>query len=327
MLAQSGSKAVRVMAGDVFLYSLIFIASLAVLALTSKYVVESAIRLAEFFRIGEMATGFILLSVSTSLPESAVAVISAPSGEGAISIGNVFGSNIADVLLVVGLMALITGFSVRREDAGEFITLLFMTSVIPLALLLTGRFGMAEGIFLLFLFAGYSYYLSRQKVNIGAKERVTRRQFHISLAVFLAGIIVILISSDFAVQYAVRIAKAASIAESYIGATIIAVGTSLPEIAVDVTALRKGNVKLALGDALGSGMTNLTLILGVTGTLSSRVFPTASFAGLVLFLLLANMILWYFFDTGRRFGRLEGILMLAIYAAFVIIEFGLQRGI
>lgn len=315
------------MPGDVLIPALILAVSLVVLAASSNFVVGNALRIAEFFKIGELATGFILLSVSTSLPELVIAAISAPAGEGAISIGNVFGSNITDVLVVIGLMAFITGFSIKREEAREFIRLLFMTSVMSLALLLIDRLGAIEGVLLLFIFGGYSLYLIRSEATLEVRERVSRKKFQISILYFAVGVVVVIISADFAVNYAVRIAKTLSLSESFIGATIIALGTSLPELAIDLSAVRRGNVKLALGDALGSSMTNLTLILGITGVLSGSVFSMASYSGLVLFLLLANMLLWYFFDTGRRVGRLEGAIFLMIYVAFILTEFGLQSGL
>ncbi len=308
----------------IFIDSLILTAALVVLALSSNFVVENVLRIAEFLKIGEMATGFILLSISTSLPELAIAVISAPAGEGAISVGNVFGSNIADVLLVIGLMAIITGFSIKREDAKEFIRLLFMTSVISVALLLLGTLGLIQGILLFFIFAGYSYYLFRHEISLEIKQRVSRRKFHVSLIFFAVGMIALIASSDIAVQFSVRIASEINVSETYIGATIVALGTSLPELAIDITAVRRGNLKLALGDAVGSSMTNLTLILGFTGILSPAPFQMISYSGLVLFLLLANMLLWYFFDTERRLGKAEGAVFVALYAAFLLTEFGLQ---
>lgn len=315
------------MPATVLFSALILAASLVALAVSSKYVVENALRIAEFFRIGELATGFILLSVSTSLPELVIAVISSSSGEGAISIGNVFGSNIADVLLVVGLMALLAGFTIKREEAREFIRLLFMTSVMSLVLLLVNRLGTIEGFLLLFIFAGYSYYLIRREVSLDVRERISRKKFRTAVLIFSLGVVVVIISADAAVNFAVRIATELSISESYIGATIIALGTSLPELAIDISAVRKGNVRLALGDALGSSMTNLTLILGFTGILSRVTYSMISYSGLVLFLLLANMLLWYFFDTGRKLGRLEGTVFLMIYVAFILTEFSLQMGV
>lgn len=299
---------------------MILVTSLTVLAIASNYVVENAMRIAGFFKIGEMATGFILLSVSTSLPELSIGIISSREGEGAVSIGNVLGSNIADVLLVIGLMAIATGFTIKRDDAREFIRILFMTSIIPLGLLLVNRLGSAEGAILIIIFVCYSYYLVKKEVSLEFRERISRKKFRTAVIIFTAGVAAVIVSADVAVNFAVGIATDVHISEAYIGATVVALGTSLPELAVDLSAVRKGNVRLALGDALGSCMTNLTLILGFTGLLSPMTYSMLAYSGFVLFLLLANMTLWYFFDTGRRLGRIEGIVLVLIYSAFILAE-------
>ena len=298
--------------------------SLLILAKCSHLVVDNVLKLAKFFRIGEMTVGFVLLSVSTSLPELAVAVVSTPAGQGSISIGNVIGSNIADILVVIGACAMIATIRIKKDETLELIRLLFITSMIPLILLLRNEFGWVEGLILLSIFAGYTYYLFKKEVNLGITEEVSKKNALYAFLYFVVGIMGVLVSSRFTVDSAVRIADTFSLSKSFIGATIIALGTSVPELAIDTAAVRKGNIKLALGDAIGSCMTNLTLVLGVTGLLSQSTFNITVVSSLIIFLLITNLLFWYFLETKRKLNRKEGMVFLLFYMIFLITEFGLQ---
>lgn len=304
--------------------TIILFVSLLILAKCSHLVVDNVLKLAKFFRIGEMTIGFVLLSVSTSLPELAVAMVSTPAGQGSISIGNVLGSNIADILVVIGACAMVATIRIKKDEMLELIRLLFITSMIPLILLLKNEFGWVEGLILLCIFAGYIYYLFKKEVNLGISEEVSKKNASYAFLYFVAGILGVLVSARFTVDSAVRIADAFSLSKSLIGATIIALGTSLPELAIDTAAVRKGNIKLALGDAVGSCMTNLTLVLGVTGLLSQSTFNITVVSSLIVFLLITNLLFWYFLETRRKLNRKEGMVFLAIYLIFLIAEFGLQ---
>ena len=304
--------------------TIILFVSLLILAKCSHLVVDNTLKLAKFFRIGEMTVGFILLSVSTSLPELAVAVVSTPAGQGSISIGNVIGSNIADILVVIGACAMIATIRIKKDEMLELIRLLFITSMIPLILLLRNEFGWVEGLILLCIFAGYIYYLFKKEVNLGISEEVSKKNASYAFLYFALGTIGVLVSARFTVDSAVRIADTFSLSKSLIGATIIALGTSLPELAIDTAAVRKGNIKLALGDAVGSCMTNLTLVLGVTGLLSQSTFNITVVSSLIIFLLITNLLFWYFLETRRKLNRKEGMMFLLLYMIFLIAEFALQ---
>lgn len=303
---------------------ILLVFSLLVLAKCSHLVVDNTTKLAKFFRIGEMTIGFVLLSVSTSLPELAVAVVSAPGGQGAISIGNVIGSNIADILVVIGACAMVATVRIKKDETMGLIRLLFVTSMIPLILLLKGEFGWVEGLILIFVFVGYTYYLFKEEVNLGISEEISKKDASRAFLYFVAGIVGVLVSSRLVVDSGVRVADALSLTKSFIGATIIALGTSLPELAIDMAAVKKGHIKLALGDAVGSCMTNLTLILGVTGLLSQTTFNITVVSSLIVFLLITNLSFWYFLETKRKLNQKEGMMFMGLYLIFLLIEFSLQ---
>jgi cation:H+ antiporter len=301
--------------------------SLLALAGFSHLVVENTLKLAKFFRIGEMTAGFVLLSVATSLPELSIAIISTSAGQGSISIGNVIGSNIADILVVVGICAMVTVIRIKKKQTIELIRLLFITSMIPLILLLRNELSWIEGSILLLLFIGYVYYLFKKEVHLGIAEDVSKKEALPAFLYFFAGIVGVLISAKLSVDSAVRIADIFSLTKSFIGATIIALGTSLPELSIDVTAAKRGNIQLALGDAIGSCMTNLTLVLGVTGLLSQSTFNITVVSSLIVFLVITNMLFWYFIETKKKLNQKEGMTFIIIYLIFLFVEFGLQFGI
>ncbi|MEM3690675.1 MAG: sodium:calcium antiporter, partial [Candidatus Micrarchaeia archaeon] len=194
-------------------------------------------------------------------------------------------------------------------------------------LLLRSEFGWVEGLLLLFIFTGYVYYLFQKKVSLGIEEEVAKKDALPAFLYFVVGIIGVLISARLSVDSAVRLADALSLTKSFIGATIIALGTSLPELAIDTTAVKKGNIQLALGDAIGSCMTNITLVLGITGILSQTTFNITVVSSLIVFLLITNLIFWYFLETRRKLNQREGMIFLALYLVFLLTEFGLQMRI
>ncbi|VVC03502.1 Sodium/calcium exchanger MaX1 [Candidatus Burarchaeum australiense] len=312
------------MASDLIVQAAILLISLAALAKASQYVIENAVILARFFRISEATVGFVLISVSTSLPELSVAVISSSAGEGALSVGNVIGSNIADLTLIIGICAFIRPILVKKRDMMEIMKILLITSIIPLILIYTGNLDKFGGLLLLAIFVAYVFYVSRKKIDLEKGDNIRRPQALRAFLLFCGGILAVLLTSSFAVNSAVAISDMTGIAKTFIGATIIALGTSLPELAVDIQAMRRRRYSLALGDAIGSAMTNLTLVLGVTGLFNPQIIYMSIFLTIMLFLLITNLVLMYFMSTNNRITKKEGAMLLALYAIFLLVTSGVQ---
>ncbi len=306
--------------------------SAVVLAKSAEIVVNSLTRLSRYFGISQFAIGMVLLAVVTSLPELSVAVVSASIGEGAISAGNVFGSNIANIFLVLGLGAFLYGAKVPRKNTGEIALVLLLTTVLSAYIVfnstVVGRaLGLMGGSILLVLFAGYVYHLLREKRKISnspANGKINKSKALKAFITFVAGIIVVFISSGFVVDNAVITAREFGVAESFIGATIIAVGTSLPEISTGLQALRKKKYGIAIGNAIGSNMTNMTLVLGTTAVISEIHVNLPIFVAALLFAIVANAILLYYAAVREDMGRYSGVMMLAMYALFLIVIAGVQ---
>jgi len=307
--------------------------SVFILAKASELVVENASKLARFFGVSQLAIGMLLIAVSTSLPELSVSVASSFAKQGAIAAGNVFGSNIANVLLILGLGATLYGFKVRREILADLALVLVLTTAISAYILFHSQvagsaLGFYEGVLLLLIGVWYAgRMLSRKRIDEdGASKPISRSEGLKFFLLFFAGIIGVIISSQFVVDSAVKLADAAGLAKSFIGATLIAIGTSLPELSIDLQAIRKKHYGIALGDAIGSNMANLTLVLGTAAVISPIVVQLGVFVAALLFAVVANTVFLYIAAVRREFGRREGLAMLAMYAIYLIIIFYLQFG-
>ncbi len=302
--------------------SAVFLAKFSILT------VRHASMLAGLTGVGELAIGFILVSVATSLPELSVAVTSALSNNVSLTIGNVMGANVANVLLIVGLCAFLYPGKVKRSVFGRLSMALFLTALIPLLL-----FRMADsgsrigGLILLAAFVGFSFYslgkphlLFREGFAVWPNiERLMstkgNRIAHASLwlAVGVAGVVV---SSIFVVNSAVSLAGFLNVAKSVLGATIVSLGTTTPELSVSLAAYRMGKRELALGNNVGSAMVNLTLILGSALSLSAFAVNIGVFSTLLLLAVLASIFLALLIENGRL-GRREGAALLVAYGLFL----------
>ncbi|HLC69332.1 MAG TPA: sodium:calcium antiporter [Candidatus Bilamarchaeaceae archaeon] len=300
--------------------------ALAVLARSTNLVVDGAVKLADFFRIGHLAIGFVLVSTATSLPELMVSVISSGQGEGGIAVGNVFGSNIANVLFVLGLSAFLFNIRMQYKDWREITFLVLIVTIITVGMVLLSGLGRLEGIFLLLLYGVYIFHLLRKKTHGEFSNHVTRSRAGRAFLVFSLGILLILISAAFVVELAVSLADEMGLAKSFVGATVIALGTSLPELAVELQAVRQKKYGLALGDAVGSMATNLTLVLGAGALIHTIVLNLSIFLVFMAFSIFSNMLLFYFIVTSNQLGRREGILFLATYVFYLVIIFHVQLG-
>jgi cation:H+ antiporter len=225
-----------------------------------------------------MAAGFVLLSVVTSLPELSVSALAAISGEGGLSVGNVLGSNVANLTIIIGLAVFFskTMVSLKGESQKDLVQFLFISSIIPLFIVQRGTLSPVLGLVLLILFGYFSFVVSRKTGKIESLEKVKKGDFALAGIKFLVSVVLVILLSKFAVDSAIDIADSVGLAPSIIGATVIGLGTSLPELATTIQALKKRLFGMALGNIFGSCITNVTLILGVSSLLSS-LFPRIQF--------------------------------------------------
>jgi cation:H+ antiporter len=333
---------------DTIINVVIIAVAFVVLNYASNLAIHNAVKVANITRIGKTAIGFSLIAFSTSLPELAVAVTAALSGGAPLSIGNALGSNIFNICVVVGLAGLLLHFhhvrqkrrhpkeptkhpnpnivfSLAKSELNSIYFGLFISSVIPIILIFISTATWIVGLVLIGIFIGYMYQLTKVRIPTEDAEPVKpeeRRRIKRIIALTLLGTLGVVVSAYFLVESAVSIAETAGLSEQVIGATIIALGTSLPELTLDLKALLKGHPGLAFGDIVGSSFVNITLILGVSLFLpallgSPIVMSVAVFQNLVLFSIVANLFFWYFLSRGH-IGYKESLVFLFIYVLFLV---------
>ena len=296
------------------------------IGILSDRIIRYVLVIAKGLGLSDMAAGFVLLSVVTSLPELSVSALAALSGEGGLSVGNVLGSNIANLTIIIGLAVFFSkkSVSLKGESQKELIQFLFISSIIPLFIVQRGTLSPVMGIVLLVLFGYFGLIISRKTGKIEPLERVKKGDFAIAAVKFLISIIFIILLSKLVVDNALFIADSVGLATSIIGATVIGLGTSLPELATTIQALKKGLFGMALGNIFGSCITNVTLVLGVTSLLSFSEVNVFAVENIMFYVLLSSLTMWYFVSVNEIISRKGALVLCIIYVLFVLQQIGVH---
>lgn len=302
---------------------IILIVSLAGIVFGADFLVAGAVSIARKFKVSDFVIGAAIVGVGTSMPELVVSFIGAVNGNADVAIGNVVGSNIFNVLGILGLTAVLFPVAVDRKNMRFEIPLCIGVSVL-LTLLVFNFFngapatiGRSDGVILLLLFAFFMWYSFRRDRKDAPVEEASQEDGTPLWKAILkvAGGLALLISScDFFVDNAVLIAKSFGVNDAFISLTLIACGTSLPELAASLAAAVKKNTQLALGNIVGSNIFNITLILG----LSSQVMPLTS-SGITIIdylVMIGASILPLIFGFRGKIGRLGGAVMVICFVAY-----------
>ena len=309
----------------------IFIISIFILSKASHTVIKSSIKIARITRLGELTVGFLFLSIATVIPETTISITSVISGNFGIAIGNILGSNITVLLLVAGLMGFIKSVNMTENTLVKLTHMLFLCSLILIVLMLLNYLSKIIGLALLFLFILFNIYSVKSKITLGnirmeePFKLIPKLKISVSLLktilYFFIGMTIILISAWFAVNSAANIATSLKIDQSFIGATILSVCASLPELTVAVGAQKEGHIKLGLGDIIGSSLTRLTFVLGLVLLVSPFSINIDLFTVLVLFVFMSTILLWFFLGSfGRRkLDRMEGFILIVAYFVFLFV--------
>jgi cation:H+ antiporter len=312
--------------------ALLFV-SLLTLSKSSDLTIDNSVKVADITGLGKTTIGFLLVAFSTSLPELSVSVISAIGQENiGVAIGNVLGSNIVNICLILGICFLLISFknsgklvlpsSLEREDAQSLYFGLFIASIIPLTLVYIGYASRFIGIILLILFIYNTVQLSMKGTKKATKNEEgvaseDKKKLNRILTWTFLGTIGVVVSSYFIVNSASYIAISFGIPRVVIGATIVAFGTSIPELVTSTDATKKGHLDLALGNIVGSGFINITCILGVALAGSPLNVNMTAFSDLIMFSIISNLFLWYFLTNQKASWR-EGVVLLFMYSLFLV---------
>lgn len=306
------------------------IAGLVLLVVGAEVLVRGAAKLAAQFGIPPLVIGLTVVAFGTSAPETAVSVQSAWNGSGDLAIGNVIGSNIANVLLILGLTALVAPLIVSRQLIRLDVPIMIGASLVVYALAWDGALSRLDGALLfaaVLTYTGFLIYSARK--DSGGEDDVFAKEFGldekpkpyawiINLGLIIAGLGLLVLGSNFLVEGAVTLARALGLSELVIGLTVIAIGTSLPELATSIIAAFKGERDIAVGNIVGSNIFNLLLVLGLASLVAPAtisVSPNALAFDFPVMIAVAVACLPIFF-TGFRINRWEGALFLAYYMAY-----------
>ena len=289
--------------------------------------VEGSSSIAKHFHVPSLIIGMTIVAMGTSLPETAVSVTASIAGSNALAVSNAVGSNIFNLMVVIGVCAVLTPVAVQKSSLKIDIP---FSIVCALLLLVLGHDRMmltrVNGLILIVLFAFFILYMIRSAQHSMnnedsefAAEAAEMKVMSVpkSLIFIVIGIAGITLGSDWVVDGSKTIASAFGISENLIGLTIVAFGTSLPELMTSIVAARKNEVDMALGNAVGSNIFNILMVLGIASALSPIAFIQENIIDIII-LVGFSFIVWLMAWTKHRLDKIEGLAMILLYAGYVV---------
>ena len=322
---------------------IILIVGFVLLIKGADFFVEGSSAVAKRLRIPSMIIGMTIVAMGTSLPECAVSVTASLTGNNSLAISNAVGSNIFNLLVVCGVCTLFVPLAVQKSTLQkEFPLSIFCAGLLLLLGYLGMTLGRIDGILFLIIFTGYLLWMIRsvkrarrtttpdaissiqeERISL-SEEEIEQVTSHINLLpawkcliFILGGMIAIKYGGDFVVDGASAIAVRLGLSQTLIGLTIIAMGTSLPELVTSIVAARKDEVDMALGNVIGSNIFNILLVLGVAAAISPVAFAWDNMIDIAV-LIVISVITLIFAWTSKELNRKEGIIMLILYVAYMV---------
>ncbi|MBL8101997.1 MAG: calcium/sodium antiporter [Anaerolineales bacterium] len=309
-----------------------FVAGLVILILGADLLVRGASRLAAAFGVSPLVIGLTIVAIGTASPEIAVSLQAAANGQGDLTLGNVLGSNIFNILFILGVTAIVAPIVIAEQLIRKDAPIMLGISLITLVLALDGNLSLVDGTILILLLIAYMVFALKQSRSEGRevqkeyaeeyapKETRTTKNTIVNAVFILIGLGLLVFGSNWLVESSVQIAKILGVSELIIGLTIVAVGTSLPEVATSVIAAIKGESDIAVGNAVGSNIFNLLGVLGIGALVSPDGISVAARVlqfdlPVMVFVALVTMPIFY---IDSRISRLEGGLLLSYYVTYVI---------
>lgn len=302
------------------LNAVLLIVGMALLIKGADFFVDGASKIAKSMKISSLIIGLTLVSIGTSAPELSVSITSAIAKMNDMSFGNVIGSNLFNTFMVIGVSALFVDLSVSKNMKkydipiliGIYILLALFSFVIT-----PGTLSMVESIILIALLPAYIVFLIiRSKNEPYEEEEEDPRRWYINVLYVILGLAAIVIGGDLVVDNASAVATACGMSELLVGLTIVAVGTSLPELVTSIVAARKGEHDMAVGNAIGSSIFNVLLILGATSAINPLNIELSYLVDLVVMLLSAILVFIFSFKK-EKIVKWQGIVLILCYVAYL----------
>lgn len=303
----------------IFLQLLLLVLGFAMLVKGADWFVDGSSGIARKLGIPQLVVGLTIVAMGTSAPEAAVSITAALKDNSGIAIGNVVGSNILNILIILGISAVIVAIAIQKSTLKiEIPYMIFVTVVLIIMGMTGGSVSRLEGIILWVLFITYLVYLFilARKGKVENTEAEEKKTWKLLLYTIVGGVIVVW-GSNITVDSATEIAHFFGMSERFIGLTIVALGTSLPELVTSVTAARKGNADIAIGNIVGSNIFNILFVIGTAALITPVPYePSFLIDGIIA--VAAGVLLWVAVFRKMELRRFWGIVMLVCYAAYFV---------
>ena len=305
------------MAENILVGVFVLIIGFVMLVKGADWFVDGAAGVARKLGIPQLVIGLTIVAMGTSLPEAAVSITAAIKQNAGIAVGNVLGSNVLNILIILGLTALITSVAVQKTTIRIEIPFMLLITLVLLGMgAADGKISRVEGAILWLFFIIYLIYLFFLTRKQKEEEVPGEQHMWKLLLCIVGGATVIVVGSNLTVNSATDIARAVGLSERVIGLTIVALGTSLPELFTSVTAARKGNADIAIGNIVGSNIFNILFVLGTSALITPLVFE-ASFWVDGIAAVVAGVVLWLAVVRRKKLVRPWGIVMLVLYGGYL----------
>ncbi|HAU68470.1 MAG: calcium/sodium antiporter [Arenicella sp.] len=293
-----------------------------VLMKSADLLVDNAVEFALRLGISTFLVGVIIIGFGTSAPEMFVSAMASLEGKGNLAVGNALGSNVTNIGLVLGLAAFINRISVSSDTAIADIPVLIITGVLGAYFVLDGELTALDGAILLIVLGGYLFWSAQNGKTTVSEEEINKhihseRSMSALISLLLISIFLLLVASRVLVFGAVSIAEFFGVSDLIIGLTVVAIGTSLPELAAAIAAARKNAHDMIIGNIIGSNVFNILAVLGITGVIQSTAVETEVIWRDFPVMLGMTVVMLLIAYCRKGFGRIEGIFLLAIYLGYI----------
>lgn len=291
----------------------------------SNMLVDGSVNLAKFLKIPTLVIGLTIVAIATGVPEIAISISSSLKGSNGLLLGNLLGSNIFNILFILGLIAIIKPLYIKKEIILKNYVFALLSCLVLFIISYDIYFGdslvnvitRTEGILLL-CFAGIFLYSTVLGATLDKNIKVEKGKFSFKDILYIVvGIVLIGLSAEVIVNSAVNISKWLGVGEDLIGLTIIAIGTNLPELVTSIVAVRKGQVDIAIGNLVGTNIYNIFLILGLAATINPIVISSNAFIDIIV-LAITSFIVYIFIQHKKDINRKEGIIMILLYIIYIV---------
>lgn len=311
----------RIIELNIFISFFLLFIFLFLLVKSANVFVNSASHIARKLKMSEFVVGATIVALGTTIPELVININASLDGHTNLAVSNVLGSSIANICLIIGVIAVIKNVKISRKAFNfEIPAALLLTSIFIISSIFIGSIGIVFAVISILALVGYNIYRFYKYRDDSPAQQTNGKSIPVLIVKFVLSLALIIVSGNLLVDQAVLISDMFGISESILGLTVIAVGSSLPELTTGVVSVLKGNYELGIGNIMGANMLNLLLILPISAMIRGIDMTPFKFGFIVL--LLVSILLYTFTKNGRKkeFTRMEGVIFLTVYFIFILLS-------